>query len=95
MSCPCWKSRNLKHAFPKVLRTRGDIVYYTEGIYTSAPHQRAEWEPVDHAVPWTSSLQVGTSGVLVMVVEKNSIWLLLVFWDGFSVSFRSGPESGV
>ena len=25
-------------------------MYYSGGIYSSAAHQRAEWEPVDHAV---------------------------------------------
>ena len=29
---------------------RSDLMYYSGGIYSSAAHQRAEWEPVDHAV---------------------------------------------
>lgn len=70
---------------------QSDIVYYTEGIYTSAPHQRAEWEPVDHAV-----LLVGYG-----LEAGRKYWILQNSWGkdwgegGYIRMLRGEDESGV
>eukprot|EP00931_Biecheleriopsis_adriatica_P003797 TRINITY_DN105556_c0_g1_i1.p1 TRINITY_DN105556_c0_g1~~TRINITY_DN105556_c0_g1_i1.p1 ORF type:complete len:513 (-),score=103.41 TRINITY_DN105556_c0_g1_i1:18-1556(-) len=70
---------------------KSDILYYEGGIYSSSPHQRTEWEPVDHAV-----LLVGYG------TEKGQkYWLLQNSWGddwgekGFFRMARGEDESGV
>eukprot|EP00440_Ansanella_granifera_P054177 gb/GFBE01058726.1/.p1 GENE.gb/GFBE01058726.1/~~gb/GFBE01058726.1/.p1 ORF type:complete len:511 (+),score=93.05 gb/GFBE01058726.1/:1-1533(+) len=70
---------------------QSDILYYDGGVYSSAPHQREEWEPVDHAV------------LLVGFGEERGkkYWLLQNSWgtewgeDGFFRMSRGQDESGV
>ncbi|CAE7248497.1 CTSC [Symbiodinium natans] len=70
---------------------QSDIVYYTRGVYTSAPHQRSEWEPVDHAV-----LLVGYGAD-----NGRKYWILQNSWgkdwgeDGYIRMLRGEDESGV
>mmetsp|Transcript_24799 Transcript_24799/g.56067 ORF Transcript_24799/g.56067 Transcript_24799/m.56067 type:complete len:509 (-) Transcript_24799:33-1559(-) len=70
---------------------QSDIMYYTRGIYVSAPHQRSEWEPVDHAV-----LLVGYGSD-----HGRKYWILQNSWgadwgeDGYIRMLRGQDESGV
>eukprot|EP00438_Fugacium_kawagutii_P023443 Skav230371 [mRNA] locus=scaffold2874:134757:144306:- [translate_table: standard] len=54
-SCYMAPRLGIGHSLPAVflrcgVPPRSDIMYYSGGIYSSASSQRAEWEPVDHAV---------------------------------------------
>jgi len=70
---------------------QSDLMYYTGGIYSSAPHQRSEWEPVDHAV-----LLVGFGEDM-----GKGYWLLQNSWGkewgerGYIRMARGSDESGV
>lgn len=71
---------------------QSDLMYYSGGIYSSVAHgQRAEWEPVDHAV-----LLVGYGSE-----DGRKYWLLQNSWghdwgeDGFMRMARGIDESGI
>ena len=70
---------------------QSDLLYYSGGIYSSVSQQRAEWEPVDHAV-----LLVGYGSE-----AGRKYWLLQNSWgsdwgeEGYMRMVRGSDESGV
>ncbi|CAJ1387278.1 unnamed protein product [Effrenium voratum] len=70
---------------------QSDLMYYSGGVYSSSPHGRSDWEPVDHAV-----LLVGYG-----LERGRKYWLLQNSWgtdwgeEGFIRMARGVDESGV